>query len=113
MRRSRPASGGAPRIRYLASDHPERETRTARSWAGALDADLASAQGKALGIHLLASRSEYREKSCRTSMRRSEAVAKLVFGMMQSLDGYVDGVAGRLALPPPGVALGRHFIDRV
>ena len=42
-----------------------------------------------------------------------EGMAKLVFGMMQSLDGYVDGVAGQLALPPPGVALGRHFIDHV
>ena len=31
--------------------------------------------------------------------------------MMQSLDGYVDGVAGGLQLPPPGVALGRHFMD--
>ena len=40
-------------------------------------------------------------------------MGKLVFGMMQSLDGYVDAVAGRLALPPPGVALGRHFIDHV
>jgi dihydrofolate reductase len=33
--------------------------------------------------------------------------------MMQSLDGYVDGVADRLEFPPPGVALGRHFNDRV
>jgi dihydrofolate reductase len=40
-------------------------------------------------------------------------MGKLVFGMMQSLDGYVDDVAGRLALPPPSVALGRHFIDHV
>lgn len=40
-------------------------------------------------------------------------MGKLVFGMMQSLDGYVDGVAGRLALPPPGLALGRHFNDHV
>ena len=40
-------------------------------------------------------------------------MAKLIFGMMQSLDGYVDDVAGRLALPPPGVALSRHFNDRV
>jgi len=40
-------------------------------------------------------------------------VGKLVFGMMQSLDGYVDGVAGGLELPPPGVALGRHFTDHV
>src|SRR5690349_1338539 len=42
-----------------------------------------------------------------------EGMATLVFGMMQSLDGYVDDIAGRLALPPPGVALGRHFIDHV
>ena len=42
-------------------------------------------------------------------MRRYEGVGKLVFGMMQSLDGYVDGVAGGLELPPPGVALGRHW----
>src|SRR4029453_8822528 len=40
-------------------------------------------------------------------------MGKLVFGMMQSLDGYVDGVAGGLELPPPGVALGRHFTDHV
>ena len=40
-------------------------------------------------------------------------MGKLVFGMMQSLDGYVDGVAGRLELPPPGAALGRHFTDHV
>ena len=38
-------------------------------------------------------------------------MGKLVFGMMQSLDGYVDGVSGRLEFPPPGVALGRHFTD--
>ena len=46
-------------------------------------------------------------------MRMGEDMGKLVFGMMQSLDGYVDGVAGRLELPPPGVALGRHFTDHV
>ena len=40
-------------------------------------------------------------------------MGKLVFGMMQSLDGYVDGVAGKLALPPPDAALGRHFTDHV
>ena len=40
-------------------------------------------------------------------------MGKLVFGMMQSLDGYVDGVDGKLELPPPGVALGRHFMDHV
>jgi dihydrofolate reductase len=40
-------------------------------------------------------------------------VAKLIFGMMQSLDGYVDDVAGALVLPPPGEALSRHFMDLV
>ena len=40
-------------------------------------------------------------------------MGKLIYGMMQSLDGYVDDVAGRLALPPPGVELGRHFNDHV
>ena len=33
--------------------------------------------------------------------------------MMQSLDGYVAGVAGDLELPPPGIELGRYFIDHV
>src|SRR5260370_17244415 len=53
-------------------------------------------------------------------------MGKLVFGMMQSLDGYVAGVAGGpgsdgyvaglaggLELPPPGVLLSRHFNDHV
>ena len=40
-------------------------------------------------------------------------MAKFVFGMMQSLDGYVDGVGGDLELPPPGEALHRHFNDHV
>ncbi len=40
-------------------------------------------------------------------------MAKLIFGMMQSLDGYVDNVTGGLELPPPGVALHRHFKDHV
>jgi dihydrofolate reductase len=40
-------------------------------------------------------------------------MAKLVFGMSQSLDGYVDGVAGDLELPPPGPALFRHFYEWV
>ena len=40
-------------------------------------------------------------------------MGKLVFGMMQSLDGYVAGVAGGPDLPPPGVALHRHFNDHV
>jgi hypothetical protein len=33
-------------------------------------------------------------------------MGKLVFGMMQSLDGYVDGVAGWLELPPTVAAPG-------
>ncbi len=40
-------------------------------------------------------------------------MAKLVFGMMQSLDGYVDGITDQLEFPPPGVELGRHFSDHV
>jgi dihydrofolate reductase len=53
-------------------------------------------------------------------------MGKLVFGMMQSLDGYVAGVsggpgsdgyvagiAGGLELPPPDVSLHRHFNDHV
>lgn len=40
-------------------------------------------------------------------------MGKLVFGMMQSLDGYVDDIAGSLVLPAPGVALHQHFNDHV
>ncbi|HET9620388.1 MAG TPA: dihydrofolate reductase family protein [Kofleriaceae bacterium] len=40
-------------------------------------------------------------------------MAKLVFGMSQSLDGYVDDTAGTLCMPPPGPAVFRHFIDVV
>lgn len=40
-------------------------------------------------------------------------MGKLVFGMMQSLDGYVDGVAGGPQLPAPGAELHRHFNDHV
>ena len=40
-------------------------------------------------------------------------MGKLVFGMMQSLDGYVDGVSGGLELPPPGPLLAREFADHV
>ena len=40
-------------------------------------------------------------------------MGRLVFGMMQSLDGYVDGVAGDLTLPAPDVVLHRHFNDHV
>ena len=40
-------------------------------------------------------------------------MAKFVFGLLQSLDGYVDGVAGELELPPPGPVLFRHFYEWV
>ena len=40
-------------------------------------------------------------------------MAKFVFGLSQSLDGYVDGVAGELELPPPGPVLFRHFYEWV
>lgn len=40
-------------------------------------------------------------------------MGKLVFGMMQSLDGYVDGVAGNFEMPGPGPALHQHFNDHV
>lgn len=40
-------------------------------------------------------------------------MAKLIFGMMQSLDGYVAGAAGGPQLPPPGERLHRHFNDHV
>jgi dihydrofolate reductase len=40
-------------------------------------------------------------------------MAKLVFGMMLSLDGYVAGVEGGAQLPPPGATLHRHFKDYV
>src|SRR5579862_8173171 len=40
-------------------------------------------------------------------------MAKLVFGMMQSLDGYVDGISDKLEFPPPDAVLGRHFHDHV
>jgi len=40
-------------------------------------------------------------------------MAKLVFGMMQSLDGYVAGAPGGPQLPIPGPALHRHFNDHV
>jgi len=36
-------------------------------------------------------------------------MAKLVFGMMQSLDGFVD----HLELGPPGPVVSRHFLEQV
>src|ERR1700723_3459159 len=47
-----------------------------------------------------------------TTSRRTEGVknmAKLVFGLQQSLDGYVD----HLEMGPPGPALSRHFVEHV
>jgi dihydrofolate reductase len=38
-------------------------------------------------------------------------MAKLVFGMMQSLDGYIAGVPGGPQLPAPGDQLARHLND--
>lgn len=40
-------------------------------------------------------------------------MAKLVFAMMQSLDGYVSGAEGGPGLPMPGDALHRHFSDQL
>jgi hypothetical protein len=40
-------------------------------------------------------------------------MAKLVFAMMQSLDGYIAGTRGGPQLPPPGPELYRHFNDHV
>jgi dihydrofolate reductase len=40
-------------------------------------------------------------------------MGRLVFGMMQSLDGYVAGIPGGPQLPPPGEQLHRHFNDHV
>jgi dihydrofolate reductase len=41
-------------------------------------------------------------------------MGKIVFGMMQSLDGYVAGVDGEvLVMPRPGIALFRYWIDHV
>ncbi|HEY9724478.1 MAG TPA: dihydrofolate reductase family protein [Oscillatoriaceae cyanobacterium] len=39
-------------------------------------------------------------------------MGKLVFGMSQSLDGYVDDVAGTLVMPRPDATLFRHFTER-
>lgn len=36
-------------------------------------------------------------------------MGKLVFGMMQSLDGYIAGAAGGPELPPPGASLHSYF----
>lgn len=40
-------------------------------------------------------------------------MGRLIFGMMQSLDGYIAGVPDGPQLPPPGPALHRYFNDHV
>ena len=40
-------------------------------------------------------------------------MAKLIFGMMQSLDGYIAGIPGGPQLPPPGAELHQYFNDHV
>lgn len=40
-------------------------------------------------------------------------MAKLIFGMMQSLDGYVAAPPGRPGVPAPGETLHRHFNDHM
>lgn len=40
-------------------------------------------------------------------------MARFVFGLSQSLDGFVGGVAGDLVLPAPGPELFRHFYEWV
>lgn len=40
-------------------------------------------------------------------------MARLVYGMMQSLDGYVDDADGHLVIPAPDEELFRHFTEQV
>lgn len=40
-------------------------------------------------------------------------MAKVIFGMMQSLDGYVSGPEGGPGLPMPSETLHRHFNDHM
>ena len=40
-------------------------------------------------------------------------MGRFVYGMMQSLDGYIDGSAGDVELGPPNSAVFRHFVDHV
>lgn len=39
-------------------------------------------------------------------------MGRLVYGMMQSLDGYVDDLEGTLVMPRPDDELFRHFTER-
>lgn len=40
-------------------------------------------------------------------------MARFVYGMMQSLDGYIDGPTGSLQLGPPDPTVFRHFVKHV
>jgi dihydrofolate reductase len=40
-------------------------------------------------------------------------MAKLIYGMMQSLDGYVAAADGKLTLPAPGPALHQYWNDHM
>ena len=40
-------------------------------------------------------------------------MATLLYGLMQSLDGYVAAADGELVLPPPGPALHRYWNERM
>lgn len=40
-------------------------------------------------------------------------MGRLIFGMMQSLDGYIDGLSGSVELGPPDPVVFRHFVDHV
>ena len=40
-------------------------------------------------------------------------MGRLIYGMMQSLDGYIDGLSGTLELGPPDQTVFRHFVDHV
>ena len=40
-------------------------------------------------------------------------MGRFIFGMMQSLDGYIDGPAGNVQLGRPDPVVFRHFVDHV
>lgn len=40
-------------------------------------------------------------------------MGRFIFGMMQSLDGYIDGPAGNLQLGAPDPVVFRHFVDHL
>jgi hypothetical protein len=57
-----------------------------------------------------ANRPEFWSKSGRQHLRRGAFMGKLVFGMMQSLDGYIAGTPHGPQLPPPGLAIATSMI---